>query len=150
MTAWTTERVEALRQLWADGLSCTQIATRLGGTTRNAVIGKSIRLGLPRRARSIPRTLLSTNRSRPTAPTAMPLPLPEISDVARVSFAELAAHHCRWSVGDPATAGSSRPLFCGLSRAPGLPYCDGHAARAYATPAPRAAPAPAREMEAAA
>ena len=44
--AWTDERVETLKKLWAEGLSASQIANRLGGVTRNAVIGKVHRLGL--------------------------------------------------------------------------------------------------------
>lgn len=44
--AWTDERVEILTKLWAEGLSASQIANRLGGVTRNAVIGKVHRLGL--------------------------------------------------------------------------------------------------------
>ena len=47
---WTEERVELLKKLWADGLSASQIAGRLGGITRNAVIGKVHRLGLAGRA----------------------------------------------------------------------------------------------------
>ena len=43
--AWNDERVELLKKLWADGLSASQIAGRLGGVTRNAVIGKVHRLG---------------------------------------------------------------------------------------------------------
>lgn len=46
---WTDERVEELRKLWMEGLSCTQIASRLGGVTRNAVVGKAHRVGLPGR-----------------------------------------------------------------------------------------------------
>ena len=45
--AWTDERVELLKTLWAEGLSASQIANRLGGVTRNAVIGKVHRLGPP-------------------------------------------------------------------------------------------------------
>lgn len=42
---WTTEQVETLERLHKQGLSCTQIADRLGdGKTRNAVIGKLHRL----------------------------------------------------------------------------------------------------------
>lgn len=45
--SWNEDRIEALRKLWADGLSANQIATELGnGITRNAVIGKVSRLGL--------------------------------------------------------------------------------------------------------
>jgi GcrA cell cycle regulator len=47
---WTEERVELLKKLWADGLSASQIAGRLGEVTRNAVIGKVHRLGLAGRA----------------------------------------------------------------------------------------------------
>jgi GcrA cell cycle regulator len=43
---WTDERVELLKKLWVEGLSAAQIANRLGGVTRNAVIGKVHRLGL--------------------------------------------------------------------------------------------------------
>jgi GcrA cell cycle regulator len=47
--SWTEERVELLKQYWADGMSATQIAKQLGGVTRNAVIGKVHRLGLSKR-----------------------------------------------------------------------------------------------------
>ena len=50
--SWTDERVEMLRKLWADGFSASQIATEMGGVTRNAVIGKVHRLGLSGRAKS--------------------------------------------------------------------------------------------------
>ena len=50
--AWNDERVELLKKLWAEGLSASQIASRLGGVTRNAVIGKVHRLGLSGRATS--------------------------------------------------------------------------------------------------
>jgi len=43
---WTDDRVEQLKQLQADGLSCSLIAAEIGGITRNAVIGKLHRLGL--------------------------------------------------------------------------------------------------------
>lgn len=47
---WTDERIEMLRQLWRDGRSCSEIAAILGGgATRNSVIGKVHRLGLPDR-----------------------------------------------------------------------------------------------------
>ncbi len=46
---WTDERVEMLKKLWAEGLSASQIAAKLGGVTRNAVIGKVHRLKLSAR-----------------------------------------------------------------------------------------------------
>ena len=47
--SWTDERVEALKAMWNDGKSASQIAKELGGVTRNAVIGKVHRLGLSNR-----------------------------------------------------------------------------------------------------
>ncbi len=46
MPPWTPEREKTCADLWNDGLSAGQIAKRLGGTTRNAVVGKIHRMGL--------------------------------------------------------------------------------------------------------
>ncbi len=51
-SGWSDERVELLKKLWSEGLSASQIATAMGGVTRNAVIGKVHRLGLSGRAKS--------------------------------------------------------------------------------------------------
>jgi len=48
-STWSEERVDALKGMWAGGFSARQIAARIGGCTRNAVIGKVHRLGLPGR-----------------------------------------------------------------------------------------------------
>ena len=50
--SWTDERVEMLKNLWAEGLSASRIATQLGGVSRNAVIGKVHRLKLSSRGPS--------------------------------------------------------------------------------------------------
>ena len=72
--AWTEERVELLKKLWTEGLSASQIATRLaGGVTRNAVIGKVHRLGLSGRAKSsTPST--KPRRTRAASPAAQAAP----------------------------------------------------------------------------
>jgi hypothetical protein len=47
MTNWTESAVATLRQMWVEGLSASLIARQLGnGISRNAVIGKAVRLGL--------------------------------------------------------------------------------------------------------
>lgn len=48
---WTDARIEALKTYWAEGLSASQIALKLGGVTRNGVVGKVHRLGLSGRQR---------------------------------------------------------------------------------------------------
>jgi GcrA cell cycle regulator len=161
--SWTPERVERLRILWADGHSCSIIASMLGGITRNAVIGKVSRLGLPRR-----KTMARINGTRhrgkhqphpwhkpkpqptakpfvfgkgPASPTVqlptLPLPMPTADDKARVSFADLEHTHCRWPVGETLNALPTTPVFCGLDRMPGSSYCMGHHARAFVPLSPR-------------
>lgn len=46
LTSWSESRVDRLRELWSAGMSASEIAQELGGTSRNAVIGKLSRLGL--------------------------------------------------------------------------------------------------------
>jgi GcrA cell cycle regulator len=48
-TPWSVERVDELTQMWADGMSAGMIAIKFGDLSRNAVIGKISRLGLPKR-----------------------------------------------------------------------------------------------------
>jgi len=72
---WTDERVELLKKLWAEGLSASQIATQLGGVSRNAVIGKVHRLKLSGRGRTSssaprPKKTASSNGSRPAPRTS--------------------------------------------------------------------------------
>ena len=43
---WTPDKIEKLKKLWGSGISASQIATRLEGMSRNAVIGKAHRLNL--------------------------------------------------------------------------------------------------------
>ena len=50
--SWTSEKVEKLKELWSKGHTASQIAEKLGDTTRNAVIGKAHRLNLEARAPS--------------------------------------------------------------------------------------------------
>ncbi len=76
---WTEERVELLKKLWADGLSASQIAGRLGGITRNAVIGKVHRLGLAGRATT---SRMRSPRLRRHVGHVAPRPAP----AARVQF----------------------------------------------------------------
>ncbi|MEO1707438.1 MAG: GcrA family cell cycle regulator, partial [Pseudomonadota bacterium] len=70
--AWTDERVELLKKYWAEGLSASQIANKMGGVTRNAVIGKVHRLGLSGRA-----TPAKPSRGRAVQAGIAPLPAPE-------------------------------------------------------------------------
>ncbi len=126
---WNSARVDLLKTLWADGLPANQIAAKLGEVTRNAVIGKAHRLGLPGR-----KTTSRTPRPRRTSPLCKPafirprpvppLDLPPASAALMLSVSQLADGMCHWPVGDPRSLSFG---FCGNRTAPGhQPYCDAH------------------------
>ncbi len=46
---WTPQRESELQYLWEKGATASQIASQLGGVSRNAIIGKAHRLGLKSR-----------------------------------------------------------------------------------------------------
>ena len=155
MTAgWTEDRVGALKKLWLEGQSASQIAKQLGGgVTRNAVIGKVHRLGLSGRA--TPSQPARTATFRPARPRATPAgspmaqpsaprrieaaapaprpvaPTPPIAAVAELpgtaTVMTLGAHMCKWPIGDPSSTEFS---FCGRRASEGV-YCVEHARVAY-------------------
>jgi GcrA cell cycle regulator len=149
---WTDERVEALKKLWTDGLSASQIAAELGGITRNAVIGKVHRLGLSGRAKSPSSAAPRPRKARPHAhmlrvsrpsirgntalAQAYELDVelePELVDNViplgqRRTLLELNEETCRWPIGDP---GHPDFFFCGGQAITGLPYCAYHSRVAY-------------------
>lgn len=147
LMAWTEDRVAVLSKLWAEGLSASQIATKLGGVTRNAVIGKVHRLGLSGRAKpsrpARPRTKsAATARKKSTrpairraAPRVAPAPPPpppiEAKPMANGEFATILTitdHMCKWPIGDPS---KNDFRFCGRKTDPEEPYCLAHSRVAY-------------------
>jgi GcrA cell cycle regulator len=133
---WSDDRVTTLTLLWRDGVSASQIANRLGGVTRNAVIGKVYRLGLsgratpsrparaprvcapsaPRRART---AALRPLRVAPPVACAPPPEGPGLVD----DLVHLGAHACKWPIGDP-----KRPDFSFCGRRTDGRYCAAHEA----------------------
>lgn len=103
---WTPERTAALIALWHDELSTSEIGRRLG-VTKNAVIGKVHRLGLPQR-RPSPKV-----RSEP---------------IHVLKLDGLRAGMCSWPIGEPGEEGFH---FCGTQIVPGKPYCAKHCSIAY-------------------
>lgn len=161
--SWTAERIELLRKLWAQGETAATIATRLGGLSRSAVLGKIFRLRLdtaaakPSQQRG--KTAKSTKRpgsqakAAGTASTARPLLTvadflarrrhgardqamqnpPQALSSHKTLF-ELTNNTCRWPHGRP---GSGTFFFCGAAGADlerGIPYCERHMRRAYTVP----------------
>jgi GcrA cell cycle regulator len=105
--SWTEDRVELLKKLWADGLSASQIAARLGhGVTRNAVIGKVHRLNLSGRVTqpraAAPRAPRKTREpSHPGRTTGMPS-MPSTGNAALKSFRHVEPAPRQISIPEPA------------------------------------------------
>jgi GcrA cell cycle regulator len=160
--AWTDENVARLKADWPLGLSAGLIARQIGGTTRNAVIGKVHRLGLPGRTATL-RTMArgGSKRRRPRIAHhagQAPHSTPQQELAARAQIAQeraavqappregrpillrnarsdvmandaLDERAWRWTFGDGT---KDDPFYCcGKPKAPGLPYCDFHARRAF-------------------
>ncbi len=74
--SWTEERIDTLRKMWNSGLTATQIAEELGGVSRNAVIGKAHRLGLPSRPSPVKSSEAKTAAAAAPATPVEPKPAP--------------------------------------------------------------------------
>ncbi|WP_421792722.1 GcrA family cell cycle regulator [Hyphobacterium sp.] len=142
--AWTDDRVELLKKLWAEGHSASQIAKKIGGVTRNAVIGKVHRLGLSGRATPSrpasrpartpkPRVASPAKAKAPVQRKPAPEPV-KVLDPEPLPNGEFATvltlkdSMCKWPIGDPAS-GDFR--FCGRRTKAGEAYCEAHAQIAY-------------------
>ncbi|MDP9128510.1 MAG: GcrA family cell cycle regulator [Pseudomonadota bacterium] len=156
--SWTEQKIQMLKDMWGNGYSASEIAKRLGGMTRNAVIGKAHRLKLSSRPSPIRRdedgalsvpggsvmpTMKST-RKRVMLRPLPPVPMPSTAKgtvtrdfrstieppkrVEGIAVTKAGDRHCRWPVGDPR---SPDFRFCGCTAHEGLPYCVDHARVAY-------------------
>ncbi|MDR3508757.1 MAG: GcrA family cell cycle regulator [Caulobacteraceae bacterium] len=153
---WNDERTAALKKMWLEGMSASQVARQLGGVSRNAVIGKVHRLGLntrdtPSRPRSLggrppgsgrPRAALGLAQrvanatpqraapavtAAPLASTSVPAPAFSLETGPTATLLTLKTHACRWPIGDPAETGFG---FCGRERAGAGSYCADHSSLA--------------------
>ena len=70
---WTEEASEQLRQLWADGLTCSQIGDRLG-VSRSAIIGRARRMNLEYRALGFNRAAFEEKKRAIANGTYVPRP----------------------------------------------------------------------------
>lgn len=141
LNRWPDAANDRLRQLWAEGLTGRRIAEIINaefrlGVTRNSVIGRVHRLGLPSRQSPIkapppgwkkkdPRRLprkpsgVSASKTAPAMPEKpAPAPAPKIDRSGRT---------CQWIEGEPRLR-----QFCGQPCQEGSSYCPGHHTRVYA------------------
>ena len=138
---WTTERLELLKSCFDEGLTCREIADRIG-VSRNAVIGKLARLNLKREKSATGPARPHAARDSQRRPglklrrqilRAVPLDEPAIAEETihnghSCSLFELSEQTCRWPISTP---GAADFCFCGNPPVDGLPYCPGHSRLAY-------------------
>jgi GcrA cell cycle regulator len=75
--SWTDERIATLTKMWESGSTASQIADKLGGVSRNAVIGKAHRLGLKSRPSPVKANEEKTEKPAPAKKVATdPQPAP--------------------------------------------------------------------------
>jgi GcrA cell cycle regulator len=142
---WPAERTDELRRLSAKGWSAGMIARKLGdGLTRNAVVGKMMRLGLMGngivstqqitrhpRAGIKPVRIRLNSRPRPkvAAPSVVPAGPVEQPRSPPVTILGLTKASCRWPLGEP----SVDMLYCGaVSDGDEHSYCPFHCQQAFA------------------
>lgn len=156
MRGWTIERIDLLTTLWADGLSCSQIARELDcGLTRNAVIGKVTRLGLPRRTAGAANRVETPKRPRKERPQGRTVrrkarraeqpedvidrvdigslhayeTAPPLDGFLGIPLLDLKPNQCRYPRGEGAAT-----LFCGKPSLPDSSYCTSCHRRCHAGP----------------
>ena len=137
--SWTPEREKKLRELWTKNYTASQIASMLGNTTRNAVIGKAHRLNLNARATSKKSGLKvnAENNFKPEVKTQ------KLGRKARFKallldnsfepenpkkLEELTDENCRWPIGHPY---EENFYFCGRKPMEKFPYCKLHVLYAF-------------------
>ena len=137
--SWTNEKVEKLKELWSKGHTASQIAEKLGDTTRNAVIGKAHRLNLEARAPS-KQSNLSKSRDNKQIVKRSPAPMSRKAKFQSIlldknfeaenpkSLEELSEETCKWPIGHP---NEEKFYFCGRKPEGDFPYCKLHVLYAF-------------------
>ena len=137
--SWTPEREQKLKELWKKGHSASQIASMLGDTTRNAVIGKAHRLNLEARATS-KKTTLKVNAESNVKTEAKTQKLGRKAKFKALlldknfeqenpkKLEELTDQTCRWPIGHPY---EENFYFCGRKPLEKFPYCKLHVLYAF-------------------
>lgn len=133
---WTPDQEALLKILWAQGLSASQIAKRIGGVSRNAVIAKRDRMGLPGRMASTPRLTKAQTAKSLGAPAPM-----LCVDRSREKGAARGPHNIPFKDRNESSClmflgGESHEegLICGREREAEKPYCRNCARLAYLPP----------------
>lgn len=135
------QRQAAIRAaIEAGATSASDIACRIPGATRNAIIGQCHRARPPIRLRGTPykhapgkaRRQMQPRQRKPkdaTPPAALPRPAPraiEPPGTAGIPFLDITEHTCKWPLWGELPASASEARHCGAPSEDGTPYCAFH------------------------
>lgn len=130
---WTPEEDEKFKALWLEGKSATQISRVLPGRTRNAVLGRVFRLGLPQRATPIGATRIRQVHVADVKRVVVKPPKPDTDEdedpgpmSPPIDTMALRDGHCKW----PYVVGNDTH-YCGRSPKEERPFCEHHCRKAY-------------------
>jgi GcrA cell cycle regulator len=135
MTWWTHERIAELRTRWNDGQTSTEISQTMGAMSRNAIIGKARRLGLPFRISFGDQSAKGRhgkNRNKHGRKMRILASPPLVEDPPPISSKlkkiwHLRTGDCRW----PMIGEGTETLFCAAPAIVGQAYCAAHCRIAF-------------------
>ena len=136
---WNEEKVTKLKELWGKGNTASQIASIIGGISRNAVIGKAHRLNLSARIKT--RASISNPSSEGTHEEKNSIQKRGRKSKFQSLIIEkdfepenpkqlegLDESSCKWPIGHPEEESF---YFCGRSSLKDFSYCKLHLLYAY-------------------
>ena len=131
--SWTEEKVNKLRELWGNDKTASQIAERIGGVSRNAVIGKAHRLNLSSKIKTKSSNVNKKNYSNHNNTQIQfkgkrskfkSLLLDKNFEPAKnLTLEELTEDTCKYMEGNPNEKDAS---FCGRKNVEKFSYCPLH------------------------
>ena len=121
MSTWTPERIAEVTRLWDEGLTTAEIG-KVIGVSKNAVVGKAHRLGLPARPSPIRRTKSKVSTK------AKPAVNRPVQQRISASVINTSGACCKWPFGHP---GEEDFHFCESPSLVGKSYCPKHYEMAY-------------------
>ena len=137
--SWNEEKVSKLKELWGKGNTASQIASIIGGLSRNAVIGKAHRLNLSAKIKTksvssnqgFQNNLQENNSKQKKGRKSKFQSLIIEKDFEPENpkkLEELDETSCKWPVGHPEEESF---YFCGRSSLKDFSYCKLHLLYAY-------------------